>query len=105
MISKFTIPGTKVVCVKYKIKKCTERFAHCWVPLVVGETYTIREIVYEKETNKFGVALQEIKNELHHFGLEYCYNLSCFRYIDLPECLTSLLVCDKLPQIEETEKV
>lgn len=80
MISPFTAPGAKVVCIKLP----TKYIENCW-NIKLNEVYAVAEIQANEEfTNNFMVILQEL-DQCEAYGLEL------FRRLDLPECLTSLL--------------
>lgn len=95
MISPFTLPGTKVVCVMTQ--------ANDLLPLLtVGKTYTVYRIVMA--VNGPGVFLVETlpQHLKKQFLWRYVkrgdfrrrlvsYDLEYFAYPALPECLTSLL--------------
>jgi hypothetical protein len=86
MISPFTPPGTKIVCVMV----CSSAVRH-WAPIVIEREYTVRSIEsgYNSGGAAYGVTLVEVHNEMHpESGKEYMYGLKSFRRRDLPICLT-----------------
>ena len=97
MLSKFTKPGTKIVCTKFTVHPdCQPYVGKFWAPITIGQEYTLREITCHQEPHRgdvFLVLLDGITNPTHPvFKVEFGYNLQDFRVRDLPECLTRLLV-------------
>lgn len=99
MISPFTPPGTKVVCI-IASKPPGERVA-----LVEGHVYTIRgwsdfAISGPNGTCENGVYLEEIRNAMDpKGGGELTYNRQRFRLASLPSCLTDCLTSAPVDQV------
>lgn len=99
MISPFTKPGTKVVCIKTASKSWNyytgERTSRAF-PLAVGEVYEVSEVVKSSiVANGFAVGLR---------GYTHCFQLHLFRYAELPRSITQYLDDVKSP-ITEREHV
>jgi hypothetical protein len=84
MISPFTKPGTKVVCVNDSddLSLCRGKRLN----YRVGEVYTVDRIIIHVITGEPVVQLVEVSHR-QGFGLR----LKRFRYLDLPKCLTDCL--------------
>ncbi len=85
MISPHTPPGTKIICINAK---------RSIAPIKKNAVYTVAEIVpVEKSPSKFHVVLAEIDIDQVWQAMTDArgFSLHRFRYLDLPQSITSLL--------------
>jgi hypothetical protein len=104
MLSPFTPPGTKIVHIRISMEdrkqlNLNKNYSPC--KLVIGNVYTVKEIVPFPDSifkEKFVVILEEQLRECPP-GEPPGYSIQAFRRLDLPSCLTELLVSTPAPEL------
>jgi len=98
MISPFTKPGTKVVCISSGslVHRGNMSIRPHWIK--VGKAYTVVEVVEHPSTKSgFVVALEE--SPVAYYGLHL------FRYLELPKSITDCLNVAPVDRERLTERV
>lgn len=111
MISRYTAPGTKIVCINDKLKEFSIpglEYDNNLDGLTLDQVYTVSEIIKDEYTKSgFSVILQEIDRPDCTYPEDYGYDIARFRKLELPkaimDCLTTTSVDDEL--INELEYI